>query len=64
MEEAEPTLVNADLSVPAVGPNSYTLSVVSNSGNRFDVSREEGHSDLTCVAPGSGGCPTDGTWGN
>jgi type IV pilus assembly protein PilA len=59
----EPTLQDANLSVPAVNADSYTLSVVSDTGNRFDVIREgDGHTVLTCDVPGHGGCPPDGIW--
>jgi type IV pilus assembly protein PilA len=63
LRAVESTLVNANLSVQAVGANTYTLRVESDTGNSFDISREsDGHSELACVAPGSGGCPADGTW--
>ena len=59
----EPILQNANLGVPHVSANRYTLSVVSDTGNRFDIIREgDGHTELTCVVPERAGCPPDGIW--
>jgi type IV pilus assembly protein PilA len=59
----EPTLADADLSVPAVGPTSYTIRVQSQTGNTFDITRNPGGMvDLTCALAGESGCPPDGTW--
>jgi type IV pilus assembly protein PilA len=59
----EPTLADADLSVPSVGPSGYTVRVQSQTGNTFDITRNPGGSiDLTCALAGEAGCPPDGTW--
>jgi prepilin-type N-terminal cleavage/methylation domain-containing protein len=59
----EPTLADADLSVPAVAPSGYTVRVQSQTGNTFDITRNPGGSiDLTCALASEAGCPPDGTW--
>jgi prepilin-type N-terminal cleavage/methylation domain-containing protein len=63
LRAVEPTLEDANLSVPAVGAKTYTVRVESETGNRFDIRRDiDGHTELTCVVQDSGGCPADGTW--
>ena len=63
MWAVEPTLQGADLSVPAVGADTYLVRVVSDTGNHFDITRfTDGHTELTCFDPGRAGCPADGTW--
>ena len=64
LRHAEATLNNADLSVPAVGHDTYTVRVHSVTGNDFEVSRAaDGSSTLTCTTAGKDGCPSSGTWG-
>jgi type IV pilus assembly protein PilA len=59
----EETLTDADLSVPAVADESYTVRVTSDTDNTFDITRNaDGTTDLTCATGGEGGCPSDGTW--
>jgi prepilin-type N-terminal cleavage/methylation domain-containing protein len=59
----EPTLADANLSVPVVGPSGYTVRVQSQTGNTFDITRNPGGTfDLTCALAGEAGCPPDGTW--
>jgi type IV pilus assembly protein PilA len=59
----EPTLSNANLSVPAVGAKTYTVRVISSTGNVFDIQRfADGHSEATCQAVGVAGCPPSGEW--
>jgi type IV pilus assembly protein PilA len=73
----EPTLNNAgaNLTVPAVATDSYTVQVKSNapSGNLFQVSRTNtGTTSLRCgtgagvppTSPGQDGCPSSGDWGS
>jgi type IV pilus assembly protein PilA len=60
---SEASLVDANLSVPAVAANSFTIRVTSPTGNTFDMVR---HADGTitqpCTTAGNAGCPGDGTW--
>jgi prepilin-type N-terminal cleavage/methylation domain-containing protein len=59
----EQTLSDANLSVPAVAANTYTIRVTSDTGNTFDITRfADGHTEATCLTHGNAGCPTDGTW--
>ena len=75
--DIEPTLNNAgaNLTVPAVATDSYTVQVKSNapSGNLFQVSRTNtGTTSLRCgtgagvppTSPGQDGCPSSGDWGS
>ena len=63
LEAAEITLQDADLSVPAVTADSYRVRVGSDTGNSFDITRnEDGTTDLTCATTGQAGCPEDGSW--
>jgi type IV pilus assembly protein PilA len=70
----ESALTGVDLADPvpgsAAGPpadnpqNSYTVSVTSDTGNVFSVTRHAtGATEATCSTAGSGGCPTGGAWG-
>jgi type IV pilus assembly protein PilA len=64
LRAAENTLTGADLSVPAVGHDTYTVRVHSATGNDFDISRlVNGSTTLTCTTAGTAGCPDSGTWG-
>lgn len=66
LENVEETLTGADLSVPAVAADSYTVRVTSDTGGQFDITRNAGGTvSLTCgpaAYQGDGGCPSDGTW--
>lgn len=63
LRAVEPVLTGANLSVPSVAADSYTIRVESSSGNSFDVTRNPGGStDLDCTVGGQGGCPPGGTW--
>jgi type II secretory pathway pseudopilin PulG len=58
-----PDLVNTDLPVPIVHPQTFTIRVKSGSGNVFDLKRSrDGSEEATCSVAGTGGCPRDGTW--
>lgn len=60
--EIEPTLP-ATLEVDAAA-DSYTVTVPSESGTRFSLSRSpEGTTTFTCDSPGEGACPERGDWG-
>ena len=66
----EPTLGNANqlafsnAAGTAVAPTntSYTVSVASDSGNRFAITRTGGTTTYTCATGGTNGCPTGGLW--
>ena len=63
LEAIEETLTNYDLSVPAAGANSYTVTVNSDTGTDFSISRAaSGALTYVCSAGGQGGCPTGGKW--
>jgi type IV pilus assembly protein PilA len=63
--QIEQTLSGATLTVPAKGPTSYTVTVASDTGHTFSISRAaNGTTSLTCApASGAGGCPPGGNWG-
>jgi prepilin-type N-terminal cleavage/methylation domain-containing protein len=64
LRSVEASLQGADLTVPAVGAHSYTVSVHSATGNDFEVIRHnDGSTDFTCTTAGMGGCPLGGDWG-
>jgi len=59
----EPTLNDANLSVPAVAADTFTVRVTSGTGNRFEVARAaDGSTTFSCMTAGGGGCPADGFW--
>ena len=60
----ESTLVGANLTIPALAADSYTLQVDSTTGNTFRITRAAGGTTtFTCTTEGTGGCPTGGIWG-
>jgi type IV pilus assembly protein PilA len=70
LRTVEETLNDAALTVPAVGPDTYTVRVTSDTGNTFDISRAaDGTVELSCETDGDAGCPNDndgdghGDWG-
>ena len=70
LQNVEETLNGAALTVPAVGPDTYTVRVTSDTGNTFDISRAaDGTVELSCETDGDAGCPNDndgdghGDWG-
>lgn len=64
LQAIEATLNNSVLTVPAVAAASYTVSVTSDTGNVFSISRANtGITSLTCTTAGTAGCPTGGNWG-
>ena len=63
LRRVEPSLNDAVLSVPAVGPSGYTVEVTSDTGNSFGVTRNpDGSIVFPCSLPSRAGCPADGTW--
>ena len=68
LKGVEPTLNGANLTVPAVGAKTYTVTVTSDTGNTFSIARAAaGTTSLTCTVPAAaadrGGCPNGGIWG-
>jgi type IV pilus assembly protein PilA len=65
LEEIEPTLSGAKLiTLSNLGQKTYTVTVESETGNEFSISRNAaGESILACETPGNGGCPPGGNWG-
>ena len=72
LERIEPTLSSAKgLAAEPVGDDTpktegYKITVEgSNSGQKFYVERnKEGELSFTCIAKGTGGCPSNGNWEN
>jgi type IV pilus assembly protein PilA len=70
LQGIEPTLNSAngfaltDQANVAVTPSAtaYSVSVLSDSGNRFSIERSGGTTRYDCATGGSNGCPTGGTW--
>jgi type IV pilus assembly protein PilA len=63
LRNAESSLIDADLSVPALAADSFTIRVTSPTGNTFDMVRNaNGTIDQPCTTAGNAGCPGDGTW--
>jgi type IV pilus assembly protein PilA len=71
LQGIESTLNGANISavtVPAGNGDttnkSYKISVTSQTGNVFSVTRHDnGTTDLSCTTGGTAGCPTGGNWG-
>lgn len=62
LRSIEPT-VPAGLGVVGAGPDHYSLTMISESGDRFTINkRADGTVAFTCAPSGRGGCPRDGTW--
>ncbi len=65
LEDIEETLTDASLNAPVSNADSYTVSVTSDTGNVFSISRDEfGATTQTCTATGEAGCPSTGNWGD
>ena len=63
LRAVEETLNDANLSVPAVAADSYTVRVTSATGNTFDIARaSNGQVTQPCATGGDAGCPSDNTW--
>jgi type IV pilus assembly protein PilA len=59
----EPVLNGADLTVQAATQNGYRIRVGSSTGNWFEVRRNNNSTfEYPCDSPGSGGCPSSGSW--
>src|SRR5688572_10089837 len=63
LRNVEETLRSINLFVPSVSADGYTVRVQSDTGNTFDITRNnDGSSIHTCASAGEAGCPADGTW--
>ena len=63
LKATEQSLNNANLSVLAVGPDSYSIRVTAVGGHTFDYTRDAtGRITTACAPANEGGCPPDGTW--
>jgi type IV pilus assembly protein PilA len=61
----EPTINDAP-STPTLsaGTRTYTVGIQSDTGTTFTLERQaDGSLVYNCDAPGTGGCPTGGNWG-
>jgi type IV pilus assembly protein PilA len=65
LTKIEPTLSGAKkLEASSAGPKEYSVTVESETGNKFTISRAAtGITTLSCTTEGNGGCPTGGNWG-
>ena len=62
LAELDPTLPVDRLTVQGTA-QTYDLTVASESGNTFTVSKDEsGSTDTSCQTAGEGGCPEGGAW--
>ena len=71
LNNIEPTIQIADNgkdpwanAASSATPNTYTLTVTSQTGNTFTIARDATTSQLTftCTTGGTAGCPTGGIW--
>lgn len=63
LEDIEPTLSSADLTIPEADADSYTFYTVgSNDDQKFYVENEAGTMSFKCDTDGEGGCPSAGFW--
>ena len=59
----EPVLNGADLTVQAATQTGYRVRVGSSTGNWFEVQRNSDSTfEYPCDDPGTGGCPSTGSW--
>jgi type IV pilus assembly protein PilA len=64
LEGIEETLTDVNLSAPTSTADDYTVEVVSDTGNEFQITRNAtGTTTYTCTTGGQDGCPTGGNWG-
>lgn len=62
LEEIEPSLGGAELTVTPEGPNEYRVSVESDTENTFTIYSVDGIAYSECTDEGEGGCPNGGAW--
>jgi len=54
----------APLALSNITDETYTVTVTSDTGTDFSISRSQPGADFyECNSPGTGGCPQDGDWG-
>ena len=64
LEEIEPTLASADITVLEGDANGYTITSESSTEHTFTIVNDEGTLEFTCTPnTGGGGCPSGGNWG-
>jgi len=69
LEDIEPTLSSADLTITEADDDGYKIGSESSNGNDFFVTNAAGTLTFTCTTAGDGGCPaavapaTEGDWG-
>lgn len=64
LRNIENTLNDVSLSEPTTTAQTYTVEVVSTTGNEFRINRAaNGTVTYTCDTGGQDGCPTGGNWG-
>jgi hypothetical protein len=62
LRRIEPTLPTT-LLVGDAGPDHYSITMTSESGDRFSIDkRSDGTVGFVCAPPGRGGCPASGSW--
>lgn len=63
--DIEETLSDSNPSPGTLTADSYSVSVTSDTGNVFTISRNSaGQTTQTCTTTGEAGCPSDGNWGD
>jgi type IV pilus assembly protein PilA len=65
LHKVENTLpLAAPLALSGITDQTYTVTVTSDTGTNFSISRDEpGADSYDCDAGGTGGCPEDADWG-
>lgn len=65
LKAIETTLNDVKLEAPVSTETTYTVSVESDTGNKFKISRDaEGKVTFPCTAEKKAGCPAGGSWSN
>lgn len=63
LEDIEPTLSSADLTINSVAANGYDLEVEGSAATQtFSVVNAAGAISFPCDTDGEGGCPASGFW--
>jgi type IV pilus assembly protein PilA len=63
LEDIEPTLASADITVLTGDTDGYTITSESSNGHTFSIVNDEGALEFTCTPVAGGGGCNDGTWG-
>jgi len=65
LENIQPTLADADLTTIAPdGSAGYEVGVTASTGTEFTITRDANGQTLDCSDHDTGGCPSDGNWGD